>query len=549
MTFAEPQLTLASAPFLHSGMSTNRVMYEVLFGAAVVVAFASWLFGASVLLLVGACVLAALATEIALGGRGPGRFARVGDGSAILTGVLLALTLPPAMPLWMAALGGAVSIALGKVIWGGLGFNRFNPALVGRAFLQAAFPTVITTWSDPPASFWDTHSSNFAAPLMRGSVDAMSAATPLGLQKFEKVGTDTWLLFSGECTGSLGETSGVLLIALGLWFAIRRVFDWRLPVATLAATVGLSACFHFVAPASFPSPLFMLGSGGLLFAAVFMVTDPVTTPLTAKGAWWFGGGGRVDRRADPSVRRTPRGSDVCDLVDERRDPADRSPHATDALWRCAPMTVDRASSLRLVVSASLAGLISGLLLSGVYLWTLPAIQRNQAEALERAIFAVVPGAIRFRAEVERDGTLRAMASSDTPPEPDQVIYRVEGSDGSLVGYAVPAKGPGFMDDITLLYGFDSAKRAVVGMQVLESRETPGLGDKITRDERFLANFSELAVDPAIEAVKAGKKTAAHQVDCITGATISSKAVVSIIHRSLTRWRELMATRKPSQGAP
>ena len=157
---------------------------------------------------------------------------------------------------------------------------------------KAAFPTAITTWAQPaaPGSRWAPHASLFAAPLMRTDVDGVSAATPLGLAKFEHQLTDAGSLFVGHTAGSLGETSAVLLLLCGLWLAVRRVFDWRLPLATLLAVAAASAVFWLVDSAEYPNPLFMVCSGGLLFGAVFMVTDPVTTPITTRGAWIFGVG-------------------------------------------------------------------------------------------------------------------------------------------------------------------------------------------------------------------------------------------------------------------
>jgi electron transport complex protein RnfD len=212
------------------------------------------------------------------------------NGSAVLTGVLLGLTLPPGLPLWMAALGGVVAIALGKLIWGGLGHNLFNPALVGRAFLQAAFPIAITTWA-APAGPLALRASNLAPPFLRpAAVDAVTAATPLNLMKFEHQATELPDLFLGNVAGSLGETSA-LAILLGLaWLLARRACDWRVPASLLATVAALSGLIWAVAPERFPTPGFMLLSGGLLFGAVFMATDPVTSPTTPRGAWLFGAG-------------------------------------------------------------------------------------------------------------------------------------------------------------------------------------------------------------------------------------------------------------------
>jgi len=282
---APGRLEITTAPFLHRGLSTRRVMYEVLASLVPVVAAAVYFFGIVALLLVAAASAGALAVEWALEPRGRETIA---DGSALLTGVLLALTLPPSIPLWMAFLGGAIAIGLGKTIWGGLGHNLFNPALVGRAFLQAAFPTAMTTWAAPGQGFAALRPATLAWPLMKPAADVVTTATPLGLAKFEGRFTDLGPLLTGATAGSLGETAGLLLIACGLWLALRRVFDWRLPVSTLLSVALFSGALRVFGGPDYPGPLFMIGSGGLLLGAVYMVTDPVTTPLTPRGSWIFG---------------------------------------------------------------------------------------------------------------------------------------------------------------------------------------------------------------------------------------------------------------------
>jgi electron transport complex protein RnfD len=285
---ASPDLVLSTAPFAREGATTPRIMAEVLCAALLVMLAACWNFGIGALLTVAAAMAGAAGTEWLFSrSETP---SRLRDYSALLTGVLLGLTLPPSMPLWMAFVGGAAGIGIGKLIWGGLGQNLFNPALVGRAFLQAAFPTAITTWSPPvePGGIFSLPKSLLAAPFSSAAVDAVSTATPLGLAKFQGQISEIAPLFIGNISGSLGETSAALLLICGIWLGARRIFDWRLPVSTLLSVAVLSGILHYLSPESTPPPLFMLFSGGLFFGAVFMVTDPVTTPTTPRGAWLFG---------------------------------------------------------------------------------------------------------------------------------------------------------------------------------------------------------------------------------------------------------------------
>ncbi len=207
----------------------------------------------------------------------------------------------------------------------------------------------------------------------------------------------------------------------------------------------------------------------------------------------------------------------------------------------APAATANPSSLRLVLTLAIAGLLSGIAIIGIYETTLPTITANKARELREAVLKVLPGVTQMQALVHRDGELVVVAA---PEKDEPVIYGGHDAQGDFVGYAVPAAGPGFQDTIALLYGYKPGDRQVVGMEILESRETPGLGDKIYKDADFVAEFSALQVDPEIVAVKKGTKTGANQVDAITGATISAKAVVRIINEAHTEWSE----RLPEPGA-
>jgi electron transport complex protein RnfG len=190
------------------------------------------------------------------------------------------------------------------------------------------------------------------------------------------------------------------------------------------------------------------------------------------------------------------------------------------------------SALRLVLTLGLAGFLSGLIIVLAYHATRPAITAHQAEQLRAAVFRVLPGATRIRRMIHQDGTLIDSEDADR-----EAVFAGYDADSRLVGYAIPAEGPGFQDTIRLLYGYLPAARTVNGMEVLDSRETPGLGDKIYKDAAFVANFKNLKIDPAIVAVKKGRKAAPNEIDAITVATISSKAVARIINHANGAWAE------------
>jgi len=280
------RLLITASPHLHAKDDTPTIMWNVVGSLVPLIAVATYFFGPSALLVIGASTVGAVLTERLLG-KGPS----IGDGSAAITGILLGLTLPAGMPMWMAVIGGAFGIALGKMLFGGLGYNIFNPALFGRAFLQAAFPVAITTWpaAGKAVTWWSLRGDNFALPFMSAHSDAITAATPLGLMKFEAKGTDLVNLFIGNTGGSLGETSALLILVCGGYLAWRQYLNWRTPVSILATVTLFSGILHAANP-NYPTPLFMLFSGGLMLGAVFMATDMVTSPVTNAGKWLFGVG-------------------------------------------------------------------------------------------------------------------------------------------------------------------------------------------------------------------------------------------------------------------
>ena len=278
------KLIVTASPHIRSQDSVPRIMWHVVASIVPIVACAAWFFGVSALLQVATAVVVCLATE-----RATGKGGAIADGSATITGLLLALTLPAGFPLWMTALGSAFAIVFGKQVWGGLGHNVFNPALVGRAFLQAAFPVAITTWPTPGGGFLALKGDLFALPFTHPLPDAVTSATPLGLLKFEGKGTALLDLIVGNTGGSVGETAAIVILAGGLYLAWRGYLNWRIPLSILITVTAVSGIIHFV-DASKPSPLFMLFSGGLMLGAVYMATDMVTAPITNLGKWVFGAG-------------------------------------------------------------------------------------------------------------------------------------------------------------------------------------------------------------------------------------------------------------------
>ncbi len=289
MTRDRQTLQIHSSPHIASGASVDIIMRNVVWALLPVAAYAVYSFGLAALFTLLAATLSCVLTEHLMC-RLATRPTTVNDWSVTITGLLYGLTLPPGLPLWMTVCGGVIGVAMAKVMFGGLGYNAFNPALVGRAFLQAAFPAAMTTWTPAmaPERFASVPASTFTFPFAAPVYDGASGATPLALMKFERQLTDTGELLFGLTSGSSGETCAVLILAGGVYLAARRMLNWRIPVAILATVALLSWVFHTVEPSIYPPPAFMLFSGGLMLGAVFMATDMVASPITALGAVLYG---------------------------------------------------------------------------------------------------------------------------------------------------------------------------------------------------------------------------------------------------------------------
>jgi len=282
-------LEIDTSPHIATGASVEKIMRNVVYALLPVCAFSVYVFGLTALITLIAATASCLLTEYLLC-RWNGRASTLGDWSIAITGILYGLTLPPGLPVWMVVLGGVAGVGVGKFLFGGLGYNAFNPALVGRAFLQAAFPVAMTTWYPAMGSdrFNVVPSSTFTLPFASPSYDVVSGATPLAAMKFDGDLTAATDLVMGLTSGSTGETSAVLVILGGLYLVARKMMNWRIPVSILATVAILSAVFHLLDPAAYPDPVFMLFAGGLMLGAWFMATDMVASPMTGRGCMLYG---------------------------------------------------------------------------------------------------------------------------------------------------------------------------------------------------------------------------------------------------------------------
>jgi len=286
----DPLYVVSPSPHIHGGASVTRIMLDVLIALLPAFAVGVWHFGFDAIRLTLVCVTTCVATEAACR-KAMRRNIGITDLSAVVTGVLLAFCLPPALPSWIAVIGSVVAIALAKQVFGGIGYNPFNPALIGRAFLLISFTGPMTTW----------HPAGLAARWsLRGlRLDALTAATPLGIVK-EALGQGDILpppagelpalldLFIGRQAGCIGEVSALALLLGAAYLLWRRCISWHTPVAYLGTVAAFATVLFIFMPESAMPPAFHLLSGGLMLGALFMATDMVTTPVTHSGMLIFG---------------------------------------------------------------------------------------------------------------------------------------------------------------------------------------------------------------------------------------------------------------------
>jgi electron transport complex protein RnfD len=257
---------LSPGPHLSSKESVEKIMWRVVIALLPALGWGVWSFGLAALSVTAVCVASCVAVEAAVQ-KLLRKEVTVSDGSAVVTGILLAFNLPPGMPLWMTAVGSFVAIAIAKHAFGGLGYNIFNPALIGRAFLMASYPVQMTRWR--PYGAWDN----------------VTGATPLGIVK-EKLAIPlpSYMdMFLGRIGGCIGETSTLLLLLGAIFLLVKSDITWHAPVSFLGALALMSRL-------SGRDPLFAILAGGAVLGACFMATDMVTVPISGKGRLVFGAG-------------------------------------------------------------------------------------------------------------------------------------------------------------------------------------------------------------------------------------------------------------------
>lgn len=285
---------ISSSPHAHIGSSVERIMWDVVIALVPAMLASVYFFRLDALRLIGICVAACVFTE--WGCRKLMKRAHtLSDWSAVITGILLAFNLPPSLPTWMAIAGSVFAIALAKQVFGGIGYNPFNPALAARAFMLISFTGAMTTWC---ASSWSTRlSEGWLGAMTATSRDALMTATPLGVFKTGIKASqglpdfNPQLLmdfFFGNMNGCIGETSALALLVGAAYLFYRKVITWHIPVAYILTVFVYASVLRQFWPQESIAPLAHVLSGGLVLGAFFMATDLVTTPVTQRGMLVFG---------------------------------------------------------------------------------------------------------------------------------------------------------------------------------------------------------------------------------------------------------------------
>lgn len=502
---------VSSSPHIRSRLSTGQVMYDVILALMPAAFFGVYRFGFHAFLVIAVSVLSAVLTEAVFDhiAKKPNT---VKDGSAVVTGLLLALCLPAGVPLYIPYIGSLFAILVVKCFFGGLGKNFMNPALAGRCFLLISFSGTVT---------------NFA-------VDGMSSATPLVDLAAGKA-VDLTGMFLGYTNGVIGCSIAALLLG-GLYLWVTGGITFEIPAASL---ISFSLFIALFGGQGF-DPLFILANlcgGGMVMGALFMATDPVTSPVTSAGQLLYGavigilsGLFRVFGSAADSVSYAIIISNMLTpLIDEISVPKPFGYRNQRTAGGEEKKGIPRSALILCVIT-----LIAGICLSGVYALTKTAIEEQQMAANAASYQEVCPDAQEFGYDDSITAAVDALNGEVYGTEfgnayINEVVVGKDSS-GSVAGYVISAtSADGFDGNITVAVGI-SADGTVNGISFTELNETAGMG-MLCGEAEFKDQFSGVSVD-RFTLNKAGGSTADDEIDSVSGASISSGAVVNAVNAAL-----------------
>jgi len=285
------KLTISPPPHLHSGDSVSKNMYGVIIALIPAYLVSIFYFGLGAFLISFTAVVSCIAFEYLIQRFIMKTKTTIHDGSALLTGLLLAFNLPSNLPLWMVILGSFVAIAVAKMSFGGLGNNPFNPALVGRVFLLISFPVQMTIWPKPSVGNFNVQTLFSSGQYSQEYLDAFTGATPLEKIKFQFGEIPGMFdLLVGNMGGSFGEVSAIALLLGFAFLLIKRIITWHIPITIIGSTFLFTGILYLINPAMYASPVIHILTGGLLLGAIYMATDYSTSPMSKLGMLIFGVG-------------------------------------------------------------------------------------------------------------------------------------------------------------------------------------------------------------------------------------------------------------------
>ncbi len=499
-------LNVSSSPHVRSNLTTQKIMFQVILAMMPVTILGVVNYGMKALLVIIAAVVSAVASE-ALFNLITKRPQTIADGSAAVTGLMLALILPPELPLFVPILGSIFAIIVVKCLFGGLGKNFMNPALAARCFLLISFGAIVTVYK----------------------VDGVSTATPLAELATGK-SVDLVAVWWGSASGVIGSSALGILIGAAMLFAF-KIITWEIPVSIL---VAFNLFLGFFGEKGFDPGFHMVHmlAGGVLFGAFFMATDYVTSPITSAGQLVFGaivgllmGLFHVFGTApDSGSYAIIIANMLVPLIDEYTVPVaygHRKPKEK--------IGIPKPAIILCVIT-----LIAGVALSGVYALTKDAIEEQKLIAEAESYRAVCPEAEEFSSDETLDEIVKALGESVYGTDFGKVHINKaivgKNTAGEVVGYVIRVTTrDGFDGDISMSVGFD-LDGTVLGVEFTEINETAGMG-MLCAEPEFKDQFKGTLVDRFI-LNKAGGSTAPEEIDSVSGASISSGAIVNAVNAAM-----------------
>ena len=500
-------LNISSGPHIRNPLSTKAVMRDVLIALLPTTVLGIWAHGAYSAMIIAVSIAAAVLTEY-LFDKVTKRKNTVGDCSAIVTGLLLALTLPARVPVYIPVLGAVFAILVVKCLFGGLGHNIMNPALAGRSFLLISFGTAMTGYT----------------------LDSVASATPLA-QVAAGQTVDLLALCIGNTSGVIGSSALGLLVG-GIYLLLSGGITWEIPTSIIVSFTAFVAIFggHGLSPAYI---LPQILGGGLLMAAFFMATDPVSSPSTTKGQLIFGaftgiliGLFRVKGASADSTTYAVLLADLMGpVIDDLFVPIPYAYYIPKERKKAIPKPV----IILLCIT-----LVAGVALSGVYVMTADRIAENKENANQAAFLEVVPDAASF----DKDDAVRSAIENAQGTYGSVTIENaVVGKDasGNVVGYVVHVSNSDSFDGgLALVVGI-RADGSLNGIAFTELHETPGMGMRCGEAE-FMDQFVGAQAEQ-FTLNKGGASSGPDGIDAVNGATVTSNSVVNAVNAALRFYSE------------